>query len=69
NGQVIGVGGDRLQLWSPPEPILSEYHAGGWDFATLTNQLSGLLEGKLQSVGEDFPELPEDLRPVPLSAG
>lgn len=66
-GQVIGVGGDRLQLWSHPEPILSEYHEGGWDFTTLAERLPSLLDGKLQSVGEDFPELPEELRPEPPS--
>ena len=25
-GQVIGAGGDRLQLWSHPEPVLSRWH-------------------------------------------
>ena len=68
-GQVIGIGGDRLQLWSHPEPVLSEYHDGGWDFTALAEQLPGLLDGRLQSVGEDFPELPEELRPTPPSAG
>lgn len=64
-GQVIGVGGDRLQLWSHPEPILSEYRDGGWSYQALQQQLPALLDGRLQSVGEDFPELPEQLRPTP----
>jgi 3-oxoacyl-[acyl-carrier protein] reductase len=62
-GQAIGVGGDRLQLWSHPEPVFTELHDGGWSFDALTSELPGLLEGRLQSVGESFPELPEDLRP------
>ena len=64
-GQVIGVGGDRLQLWSHPEAVLSEYADGGWTVEALAERLPGLLDGKLQSVGESFPELPEELRPAP----
>ncbi|MEO8095084.1 MAG: SDR family oxidoreductase [Pseudolysinimonas sp.] len=67
-GQVIGVGGDRLQLWSHPEPVLTEYRDGGWPYATLQSDLPGLLEGRLQSVGEEFPELPAELQPTPPPA-
>lgn len=67
NGQVIGVGGDRLQLWTHPEPVFSELRDGGWTYEALAADLPGLLEGKLQSVGEKFPELPEELRPTPAS--
>lgn len=28
SGQAIGVGGDRLQLWSHPEPVVTAYHDG-----------------------------------------
>lgn len=62
-GQAIGVGGDRLQLWSHPEPVFTEFHDGGWTFDALTTELPGLLDGRLQTVGETFPELPEELRP------
>jgi len=68
NGQVIGVGGDRLQLWTHPEPLVTEYHDGGWDYATLTAELPGILDGRLQSVGEKFPELPAELQPTPPAA-
>lgn len=60
-GQAIGVGGDRMQLWSHPEPIISEYHDGGWDYQTLHNEFDARLGDKQQSVGEKFPELPEEL--------
>jgi 3-oxoacyl-[acyl-carrier protein] reductase len=66
-GQVIGVGGDRLQLWSHPEPVLTELAIGGWTYEALAAQLPKLLDGRLQSVGESFPELPEELRPAPPS--
>lgn len=62
SGQVIGVGGDRLQLWSHPEPVLTEYRVGGWTFDSLTAELPSILDGKQQSVGETFPELPAELR-------
>jgi 3-oxoacyl-[acyl-carrier protein] reductase len=67
-GQVIGVGGDRLQLWAHPEPVFTEFHDRGWSFDALTAELPGLLEGRQQSVGEKFPELPEELRPTPPAA-
>ncbi|GAA3692166.1 SDR family oxidoreductase [Arthrobacter ginkgonis] len=64
-GQAIGAGGDRLQLWSHPEAIESAYHDGGWDYGTL--QAGFPFAEALQSVGEKFPELPEELRPEPVA--
>jgi len=66
-GQVLGVGGDRLQLWSHPEPVFTELRPGGWTYDALAAQLPKLLDGRMQSVGESFPELPEELRPAPPS--
>ncbi|MBZ8178281.1 SDR family oxidoreductase [Corynebacterium sp. 3HC-13] len=63
SGQVIGVGGDRLQVWTHPEPVVEEYHSGGWDYATLLGGGKDLIVGNLQSVGEKFPELPTELQP------
>lgn len=65
NGQAIGVGGDRIQIWSHPEAVNTEFHAGGWDYETLTSEFSTLFGDYQQSVGEKFPELPEELRPEP----
>ncbi|NKX51840.1 dehydrogenase, partial [Arthrobacter deserti] len=64
-GQAIGVGGDRLQLWSHPEAVATEYHDGGWDFQTLVEKFDALFGNRLQSVGEKFPELPAELQPEP----
>ncbi|QOC27078.1 MULTISPECIES: SDR family oxidoreductase [Microbacterium] len=65
-GQAIGVGGDRIQLWSHPEPIVTAYHEGGWSTAALEEQFPTLIGASLQSVGEHFPPLPDDLqRPRP----
>lgn len=65
NGQAIGAGGDRLQLWSHPEAIESEFNDGGWDYATLQQRFP--FADKQQSVGETFPELPAELQPEPVA--
>lgn len=65
SGQAIGIGGDRLQLWSHPEPVATAYRDGGWTAEALA---AGFAEavGDLQSVGERFPALPVELqRPAP----
>lgn len=64
-GQAIGIGGDRLQLWSHPEPVATAYSDGGWSYDDLTTGFADAL-GDLQTVGEKFPPLPEELqRPAP----
>ena len=60
-GQAIGVGGDRLQLWSHPEPVATAYREGGWTYDALVESFPEAV-GALQSVGETFPPLPEDLQ-------
>jgi NAD(P)-dependent dehydrogenase (short-subunit alcohol dehydrogenase family) len=61
-GQAIGVGGDRLQLWSHPEPVVTAYHDGGWDAGALEAEFAATIGPSLQSVGEKFPPLPDDLQ-------
>lgn len=63
-GQVIGAGGDRIQVWSHPEPVLNLFHEGGWSAADLTAAKAQLLDA-VQSVGEKFPALPVELQPAP----
>ncbi len=60
SGQVVGIGGDRVQLWTHPEPAVTEFNDGGWTYQALQERLPALLEGKLQSVGEKFPPLPPE---------
>lgn len=60
-GQAIGVGGDRIQVWSHPEPVVTAYHDGGWSFEALAAD-GDLLARSAQSVGESFPPLPEELQ-------
>jgi len=63
-GQAIGVGGDRLQLWSHPEAVATEYLDGGWTYEALGERFDDLFGQRLQSVGEEFPELPAELQPA-----
>ncbi|MDK6259377.1 SDR family NAD(P)-dependent oxidoreductase [Corynebacterium frankenforstense] len=62
-GQVLGAGGDRLQVWSHPQPVAEEYHDGGWDFSTTSDRGNAIVKENLQDVGEKFPELPDELKP------
>ena len=65
-GQAIGVGGDRIQVWSHPEPVVTAYRDGGWSYEALAESFGAEFGGELQSVGESFPPLPDDLqRPAP----
>ncbi len=59
-GQVIGVGGDRLQLWTQPDVALTAYQDGGWSYEALQERFGELVKGKLQTVGEEFPPLPPE---------
>ncbi|WP_449282784.1 SDR family NAD(P)-dependent oxidoreductase [Leucobacter sp.] len=62
-GQAIGVGGDRLQIWSHPEPVESLFHEGGWSADALAAEGGPAIAAGQQSVGETFPPLPEALQP------
>nr|WP_274636154.1 SDR family NAD(P)-dependent oxidoreductase [Microbacterium bovistercoris] len=59
-GQAIGIGGDRLQVWSHPEPVVTAYHDGGWSYDALQADFAGLYQA--QDVGEKFPPLPDELQ-------
>lgn len=67
-GQAIGAGGDRLQLWTHPEAAATEYREGGWGYQDLVDNFGALFGDKLQSVGEEFLPLPEELKPEPAQA-
>lgn len=62
-GQAIGVGGDRLQVWSHPEAVATFFKDGGWSADSIDSELGGALGDNLQSVGEKFPPMPEELQP------
>src|SRR6478736_10130007 len=68
-GQAIGAGGDRLQVWTHPEPATTEYREGGWSYEALQENAGSLFTPEtLQSYGEEFLPLPADLQPEPAQA-
>ncbi|GAB3179938.1 SDR family oxidoreductase [Nesterenkonia halophila] len=67
SGQVIGVGGDRLQIFSHPRPVSTEYEDGGWTREAVARRLPALIAEHRQSVGETLPPLPEELQPKDAS--
>ena len=64
-GQAIGVGGDRVQVWSHPEAVASYYRDGGWDADAIEQEIAA--QATWQSVGEKFPPLPPELDRTPAS--
>lgn len=62
-GQAIGVGGDRLQVWSHPEPVVTAYRDGGWSPEALAAEFDAVVGANLQEVGEKMPPLPAELQP------
>lgn len=50
-GQCIGIGGDRLALWTPPAEARVETMAGGRTPEAIAAAWPGLAEGALQPFG------------------
>lgn len=59
NGQAIGIGGDRLSLYSHPDQIVKEYAAGGWNADQIARVWDEKFAPSLQRVGELLPEPPK----------
>ena len=38
-GQAIGIGGDRIQMWSHPEAVATAYREGGWSTEALEGRV------------------------------
>ncbi|RCW45957.1 3-oxoacyl-[acyl-carrier protein] reductase/hypothetical protein [Halopolyspora algeriensis] len=55
-GQAVGVGGDRLALWSHPDMTTTAYHDGGWDAEAIEQEWPTTFADHLESVGEKLPE-------------
>ncbi|SOD98320.1 SDR family oxidoreductase [Blastococcus haudaquaticus] len=58
-GQAIGIGGDRLALWSHPTEVAVELADGtGWSADAIAGIWSGAFAASQQTVGQQFPEPP-----------
>jgi 3-oxoacyl-[acyl-carrier protein] reductase len=51
-GQAIGLGGDKLALWSHPAEVATVVREGGFDAAAIAEAWSSTLSEHRQSVGE-----------------
>ena len=58
-GQCVGIGGDRLSLWSHPEEIAVAVRPGGWDPDAIAEAWPTTLGREPQSVGIPAPTAPE----------
>lgn len=59
-GQAIGVGGDRLALWSHPQEVAVALAEGGWTADELAQDFASTLGPHLQTVGQELPEPPAE---------
>ena len=50
-GQCIGIGGDRLSLWSHPAEVSSAFKDGGWDADAIAEAFSMTVGESLESYG------------------
>jgi len=57
-GQAIGVGGDRLALWSHPAEVVVEYADGGWSADAVAGAWAERFAPSQQPVGQLFPQPP-----------
>jgi NAD(P)-dependent dehydrogenase (short-subunit alcohol dehydrogenase family) len=61
-GQAIGIGGDRLSLWSHPAEIRSAFHDGGWTADAIAEAFASTVGEVPETYGIPVPALP-DLQP------
>lgn len=55
-GQVLGLGGDRLALWSHPAEAAVAFADGGWSAAAIGTAWAHRFASHRQPVGQHFPE-------------
>ncbi|GAA2293631.1 SDR family oxidoreductase [Actinomadura luteofluorescens] len=55
-GQAIGIGGDRVSVWTHPEQAAAAYSTGGWSADDLAGVWATALRPHLQTFGEQLPQ-------------
>jgi NAD(P)-dependent dehydrogenase (short-subunit alcohol dehydrogenase family) len=58
-GQCIGIGGDRLALWSHPQEVAVAFRDGGWGADDIAATWPSTLGRAAQTVGIPAPRDPE----------
>jgi NAD(P)-dependent dehydrogenase (short-subunit alcohol dehydrogenase family) len=56
SGQALGLGGDRLALWSHPAEAVVSFADGGWTAQSIAEAWPKEFADHQQSVGQHFPE-------------
>jgi NAD(P)-dependent dehydrogenase (short-subunit alcohol dehydrogenase family) len=56
-GQCVGIGGDRLSLWSHPDEIVFELREGGWSAEQIAERWSATFAQAQQPYGMQFSDL------------
>lgn len=59
-GQAIGIGGDRLALWSHPAEKAVEFAQGGWTADTIAGSWTGGVGAEPESYGIPAPKPPQE---------
>jgi NAD(P)-dependent dehydrogenase (short-subunit alcohol dehydrogenase family) len=57
SGQAIGIGGDRLSVWSHPTEVAFELREGGWSAEAMAEAWDELIAPALQTYGVEFAEI------------
>jgi len=57
-GQAIGIGGDRLSLWSHPTEIRSAFRDGGWTAEAIDEAFANSVGESLETYGIPLPKIP-----------
>ena len=60
-GQAIGIGGDRLSLWSHPTEIRSAFLDGGWSADAIAEAFESTVGEQQETYGIPAPNLPQSL--------
>jgi NAD(P)-dependent dehydrogenase (short-subunit alcohol dehydrogenase family) len=60
SGQAVGIGGDRLALWSHPSEVVVEFADGtGWSADAIAEVWPKSFAAEQQTVGQQLPEPPK----------
>jgi len=56
-GQAIGIGGDRLSMWSHPTEVAAAFSEGGWSAEQIAESWAATVGAAEQSYGIELPPL------------
>ncbi|WP_314172668.1 SDR family oxidoreductase [Streptomyces winkii] len=59
-GQAIGIGGDRLALWSHPQEKAAAYADGGWSADAIAGSWASGIGSRPETYGIPAPQVPQE---------